>query len=750
MAYDYSGYLKGVIDPPDPTLRESLACVEFSADDMAQWSLRDDETEREWQHIPVSVERSKEGVRLKGGFEEVRRIDNLDKDDPSFWVPLSTLGWSDPRFPIDVARYSIIEITYRCHSAKARPAWQWHYDGGVHFDGLPPTREWRTLARRIPHFGFPSMVTRLTLRLYSTGRSTETVEVQSIRFRMATQEEEAACNTLQTAAKETDAPPHYPLLDEGMPLGVFMHAGTAKRMAESMEIDLSDYWRLALEDVTRHFHNSVAMQGMDEISPGEWRGLLDMAESFGIRLVVMHDWCMDDFAQNGAHLVEKYIEPYADSDAILAYAAADEPPDHSFQAHLQARRLMEVADPKHPLVCMMRDPNSFPLYKPFFAASGMSYFRSHAPWNVAELVRTHQRLSGGQQFWLQAPAFVYGTDTPRWSTCPEMRLMLNHAIANGIRGWFTYTYHNDPIWMGGHCQRSLTGPFLTFSDLWSELGNRVQRLRVMAPLYINATPTDEPEIEFGVHWEKHARARHPDDRDTIQHFWLQGEDYALLYIVSNDIGEVNPVRLEVPGNLPKGLEVYDLTDFTRSRVWAPMERDRSLNMFPGQGQIVLVAEPEVCEYWRDIIVARILEGDRRQLDIDMALAERYGIDLEEDRRALPSIGEGTPLDDLHKMRDLRDHLINLIYDTPALVEPRSKLIEASAGVCACDGALCRLLGAGKADPAHEMGIKVLPLARELAHLRLRLRGGFGPAINEASAALAQRTAALAAEIRAMN
>jgi hypothetical protein len=749
MSYEYSGYLKTLLGAPDPALTDQLEAVEFSADDLAQWSLADDDAEREWQHIPSMIERTPDGVMLRGYFEDLRRIDYLEKDDPSFWVPLSSRNWGDRRLPVDLSRYPIAEITYRCRTPKARPAWMWEYPGGQHFDGLQPTRTWRTIARRIPHFGFPTQIDRLTLRLYSTSRSTEEVEIKSIRFRAASPDEQNVAETVDMPLLRDDVLPSYPLLDDYMPMGVYMNAGTAKRMADSMDISFHDYWRLALEDIARHHHNAVALEEIDLMSRKEWTEVLQLAESFGVRFLAVHDWCMEDFDENGARLVEKFIQPHAGSQAILAWAAGEEPAEHTFQAHLKARRLIAAADPSHPMAVIMRDPDSLPLFAPFFPVSAISHTKSHVAWQVGDMVRTHQQLTRGQHFWMMAPAFVYATDAPAWNTCPEMRLIGNLALANGVHGLFSYTYHNDPIWVGGHCQRSLTGPFLTFSDLWQELSHRMERFQTLSPLLLAAAPDLEPEIDFEVHFQPHRRSQCPPHVPVIRWYWLKGADYSLLYLVNNDIGEVTAVHLKVPDNLPKGLEVFDITNFVRNRSWIPMERQRHIEMFPGQGQMILVAPPSVCEKWRDVISERIMAGDRRQLAIDLDLAQRYHLDVAEVDRFAQSTQSQHPLQGLLRMRDARDNLLNIIYGAPSLIEPRSKIIEASAAICGCDGALCRLVGMGKSDLAHEMGLRVLPLTREMTNLRLRLREGQGMGIYEECASLAQRTEKLLTEIRAL-
>ncbi len=747
MRYEYSGFLKNILGEPDPGLGDTLEQVQFTADDLMQWSTQDEETEKEWLHTPVWVERTPEGMLLQGQFEDVRRIDNIDKNDPSFWVPLSSMQWQDERFPVDVLKYPILEVTYRCRTPMARPAWLWHYPGGSHFDGLQPTREWRTVARRIPHFGFPKMVNRLTFRLYSVSRSREAVEIQSVRFRAASPAEQEACDAQYAALSSEAPPPYYPILDSFMPAGVHMKAGSAKRLAEIMDISFHDYWRLVLEDISRHYHNCVVLEEMSLLSNAEWRDLLSLAESFGIRFVAMHDWPLDEFDQKGQEWVDAYVRPYADSQAILAWVVKDEPPEHMYSALLKSRKAVEAADPNHPVAVMLREPNSYPLLAPYFAASGMAHFRSHSASSLGALIRYHRHLSRGQQFWVQAPAFIYATDTPEWNTCPEMRLMLNQAYASGARGWFTFAYHNDPIWSGGDCQRSLTGPFLTFSDLWSELGARMGRFSAIAPLLLSATPNHTPDIGVRITWREHPKAQHARDVDSIDWHWMHGPDFSLLYVVSNDFSEVTPVNVEFAEPLPKGVALYDITDFTRSRVWAPMEAKRHFEMFPGQGEIIMVAPIEVCERWRDIIGWRMLDGDRQQLNIDLLLARPYNVKIGDIERRMMQVGSSTPLDDLTEMLEARDRLLNIIYSAPELTEPRSRIIQVSAAICGCDGTLCRLLGMGKADLAHEMGLKVLPLARELTNLRLLLRSGKGAEINKECADLAERSIKLLSEIR---
>lgn len=750
MTYEYSGFLKTVLDAPDPSLRDALPCVEFTAADIANWRLRDVPYDLEWQHIPSNFQRTAAGVRLEGRFNDVYQIDNVAVDDPSFWVALSTLGTDDARFPVDAAKYPIIEITYRCTSPNAQPAWQWLYPGGVHFDGLTPTQEWRTIARRVSQNGFPRQVDAVILRLYSTTRAVESFEVKAVRFRAMSDAETKACEACETQLADQRPPRRYRVLEGFFPFGCFMDAASSKRMSSMLGVSLQEYWALAFEDIAKHHHNCVAIEKVDRFSADEWREVLALACSYGIKFFVMHEFPSDSSRMQTNEFFDTHIRPYAGSPEVLAWALYDNPPEHAFRDVLNSRSLLEKADSEHPMGLLLRTPGALPLFAPYMPVIGVEHFRSHVPWELAETVQTHLPLCSGQQMWVVAPGFIYATDTPEWHTCPEMRMMLNHALANGARGWFTFSYHNDPIWIRGSCQRSLTGPFLTFSDLWSELGQRIEQCSALAPTLLNAQPAPGVVPWFRTKIVAHANAQLPEGVEPARVTQLCGEDYDLFCLVSNDVREVTTVWLDLEAAGIHGKRLYDVTDYVRTRHWTPMNPQRHLEMFPGQMHLILAARPDVCDDWSDRIAARMVAGDRRVMEFDMALMRVHDISTREIEDLLTDVSkEGGPKD-LGAMQRARDALVNLLYDSPAIHRTRSKIIEASAAVCACDGSLCRLLGRGKVENARQWGFKVIPLAREFTNLRLELRRGRGEAILDQCAGLAQRAHELLSEIRALS
>ena len=232
-----------------------------------------------------------------------------------------------------------------------------------------------------------------------------------------------------------------------------------------------------------------------------------------------------------------------------------------------------------------------------------------------------------------------------------------------------------------------------------------------------------PNVRLSV--QPHVNSRLPKGLQHISWTWLHGDDYGLLYVVNNDIDEVTSVNLDIPAELSYGQDCYDVTDFVRSREWRPTERYRHLEMFPGQGQIFLFAPPQVAVRERDRMIASLIEDDCRQLGLDLGLARRYGQDITEAQDLIRRIGLGHPTDDLQAAKKARDRITNTMYKHPPFVQARSAILEASAALCGCDGALVVIYDRGRIDEAHERGVEVMNLSRQLMQLRLRMRRGQG-------------------------
>ena len=749
MIYEYSGYLRDVLSQPGEAVGLEAASVDFSTADFAQWSTNDIPSDKGWKGIPVHRSRSNNITRLSGRFENVHRIDNLPSNRPGFWVALGTLNWKTDRLPIDTSLYPIIEITYRCTTENASPALVWMYDGGRHTLPLRNVTGWHTVAHQVTHDGFPSSVSALFLRLYSPSRTTETIEVQSIRFRAMTPEEQDALGKWRGELALLPPPKHYDILDEFMPLGVTMNATTARRQAEMLGVSLEEYWALALEDIVRHHHNCIALDGISQLTKMELDELLQSAETFDVKIVANHDLQTARNARAPEEFFDAHVVPYADSDTILAWGLCHNPAGEDLADLVTGRRLLEQADPNHPMAVLSHFTSDLALFAPRFSVSGLSFHVSHSAWDLGRMVGAHVPLVGGQQLWVEGPGHITASGAPRWNTCPELRLMVNLTFAAGARGWFSRSFHNDPVWVGGDLQRSLTGPFLAFSDLWSELDRCMERFNTVAPMILHATPQPIPRKWYVSGSASDSQVHLPEGVPPTSSYWLRGNDYNLFVVISNDVRGMTALRVSIPEKLSKQYDIYDITDFLRTREWVPMALERHIEMFPGQARIVLAGPRKVCEFWRDAIASRLIEDDRRQMAFSTRLAHVYGLDTKPIDELVKGVGGHGDLSKLQIMDRARGMLVDLIYNDADIAEARSAIIDATTSVCACDGALCRLVESGKSALAHEWGLKIIPYAREFTNLRLQLRRGRGAKLVDQTRDLGKRALDTLAEIRAL-
>ena len=749
MIYEYTGLLKGVSGPPAESERAAAESVVFAAADLAQWTSKDFPEEKDWCNIPVHRMRKENVVRLSGRFDEVRRMDSLPAEHLGYWVPLGTLGWKDERLPIDVLRFPVIEVTYRCLSEGAVPAILWTYRGGENRMLLPAAPGWRTVATHVSPAGFPAQVDGVLLRLYSSVRATASVEVETIRFRAMTSTEEEAFPQVIRALDAMPKPREYPLLKEFLPLGVCMDAAAARRLAEMLGISMMDYWWLAFEDIVKHHHNSIALANLGQLTDSEQSELLGLAEAYGIRMVVTRGFVDADNVEDRRDLIQSMVKPLANSRAILAWQPHPDASEETIANRVDFRMAMEEADSYHPVATVVSSPAGLPVASRHFAVAAFRFTKSHAPWELGRMVSTHVPLARCQQVWVYAPAFVGPTGTPEWSTCPEMRLMVNLGLANGARGWFSCSYHNEPAWAEGLWQRSLTGPFLAFSDLWAELDIDMNLYNAIAPLLLYSEPEemrDDWQIARSTSGEN---ALLPEGMPPTSSFRLRGSDYELLVFISNDTRGMTGLDICVPDERVKNIELHDLGDFVRTRKWTPMPLNRHIEMFPGQARIILAGPLPVCAWWRNALAARLVDDDRRQIRFNIDLARAYGLDTRPVEDLIGGVGGSDDVKKLEIADQASDMLVDLLYSSPATAEARSCIIDATAAVCACDGVLCRLMGRGKIGQAQDMGRKVIPLAQEFTSLRIELRKGRGAGILEQARDLVRRSRVVLEELRAI-
>ena len=687
--------------------------------------MGDDPAEPEWQAVHGKIRHENDIIRIAAHFENARRIDIMDRDDPRFWF-----GFSSPAnqpLRVDVRRYPVLEIEIRNVDLRGLFKVACFYPGGEFLFTLPIDQDWHTFGMLVGP-DFPQEINALSLRCYGSWRETGTIEVRWVGFRALEPEEQHQLTALETICASRPGTPTIPALPEGFfPFGVFLDAEASARLGDIMDISFHDYWRLALEDIARHHHNCVVLERAEKMGPELGAQLVEQAQGYGIRLIPSFSTLPDPDAPDAKSQVEHFTGAFRNHPAIAAWACGRLPEDNVCAWWQGLQGVFQELRVTQPLLCSAEHPGNVERLSRSTPVLWFHFFKSGVPWDAGRAVAVHERQKGHRALWFTAPAFTRASGAPHWGTCPGMRLMLNLAMANGTDGWFTHAYHHVPSWLQGPLERSLTGPFQTFSDLWTELGNRLERLTSLAPAFQAVRPVDTPPAGFSCEARKHAQSTLDDSIPPVSVFWLAGEQIKLCHVVNNDLMQVTSVTLEFPDAFGPDSAVFDLTHFVRNRVWSPVRSPRRLEMFPGQGQVFLIASKNVAADWRDRIAAQILAADHRQVLVDLDLARQYITNLEETEAALTGMS-ANPLADLVRVHTAREKLINMIYACPDLFEARSALIEASSLLCACDEALARLHAAGRTEAAHDFGMRTLPLARQLTSYRLLLRRGEGRAI----------------------
>ncbi len=747
--YQYVGYLETILYKPDQSLKDNTDGIIIQGEEMRSWVCEDLDDTHEWRGIPARKAPSEDGIILKGDFQSVKSIDNFAENDPRHWVALSTLQLEgDNKLSIDCNKYPIAEVTYRCISDNAQPAWMWTYGGGSHVAPLPKSKEWKTVAKSIQHFGFPGTIEQVIFRLYSSSRTSEAFEIKSIRFRsMTAEEEEALARNYESLEKQfnTQAADQ---LKTFFPFGVYMDARTARRLAEMLNITLNEYWDFVMEDLLMHHHNCISVAHIDELSSEEWEELLKRCKEHSIKLIPRHDYPLNGPEEEQQRIIDTCITPYVDSDEIFCHNLTGEPTECTFPKILEAKAAIESADPNHPLAILTRFPNAYGLYAPFFQASGVGHFRPHNPWNCGDMVNTHLPLCKSQQFWVGAPTFMYPSQTPPWNSCPEMRLTFNLALAAGARGWLAYSYHNDPLWIQGRVQRTLTGPFLAFSDLWSELSMRMRYGQAMAPMLLETTPVEEVD-----EWFVNSISTDTEDIpgpgiDPFSLFQLKGNDFDLYIIINNNVREMASINIDIPEDAAAGKGMYDITGYITDQVWRPIRRKRHEEMFPGGESYLLVASHERCNEWCDVIANRLIEMDLDKIKYCLPLAKAYGLPCKKVESTLSDVASTPEPRHISIIHNAKTRLVDLLQNCEHLSELEANLYHIRALICACDGAICRLINMGNNDIAKQYGEELLPIAVELTHLRLELKRGHAKDHIEASHSLVNQAQKLLDSIRA--
>ncbi len=746
MTYTYGGFAAKLFPKPDEEQLQTLPAVTLTQRDIYQWTHQDIDQNKK---IAASHKKIKEGIQFTGRFGSVSALNCISLKEPVIFASMGTFGWQNEIFPIDTQQYPVLEITYRVPDDLIQPRITWFYEGGQVEEVLPVTRKWETVALLMVWKGFPEKIENVVVRMYSSVCATRTLEIASVRFRALSEEEALAIKDAEKypCGREYDFPDSA--AEPFMPIAVQMNAGTARRLAEMLGLSLAEYWNLAFEDIVLHHHNSVVLEECFSLNLEEIREFLSCAEHFSLR-VILSITTLDCDGDDLSEITIERIRTLGDSKVILGWYIVPDPSDSNLERLARIRWKIAEAAPLHQVSIRLHSAFSLARVGRCFSSYTIPFRRNHIPWSLGNEIRIHHPLTDGIPLWVESTTSLNGMNVPKWSTCPEMRLQMGMAFARGVQGWITDRYHNDPLWTGGTHQRSLTGSFLTFSDLWSELGSGAEMYNAIAPLLLDMTPVPLRRVPFISKCEAAENAQTFEKLPPAQWYRLRGESFNVFMVISMDIRGVTSLEVQIPQRLLRRASIFNLTDFVYKREWKRMLLKQHVEMFPGYAYAILVGGGDICEKWRAEIAERLIEDDRRQLYIRRKLCEAHGVDLSEPDALVRQASLEGDLRKLQLMEQAHAMMIDLIYETPGLADARSAIIRAMAIACACDGVLCRMVTQGRPAMAQEWGMKVISLAREFTHLRLELRAGKGKDILPHCEHLVQRASELLEKLHEMS
>ena len=113
----------------------------------------------------------------------------------------------------------------------------------------------------------------------------ELERVKSIQSPALSEEESEASTKSLKSIEEFRQTQQYPILRSFMPLGVFMDAEAARRLAKMLGITSGEYWELVMEDLAMHDHNAIALAHIDKMAAEERDDLLWRCERHGVKIL---------------------------------------------------------------------------------------------------------------------------------------------------------------------------------------------------------------------------------------------------------------------------------------------------------------------------------------------------------------------------------------------------------------------------------------------------------------------------------
>jgi len=617
----------------------------------------------------LTIKEVTDGVlRLGIRYVAAQRNDgvNMVFGDPIWWPPGPT-AWG----PFEMTKYPFVEIKWRSNGegfmynyavemgdGSRHAEYTWSRPHAKETDAVG--REWMITRLRIaPDSSAPSKATavkllgiNITVRCFiAQGRPAQRedayTEIDYIRVRGFTEEEAAReANVIATLADFPSG--SWRGLDTFFPWGVFgtgFLRGDFEWWAGDYEGAYGIYSRNHINFIATNYEIEISRVGGPALSTDDWSSavdayagavapLIESARATGLKragdIRYLHTGRDPNDGYKQLLPIAKRItqEVHPDDDVIVAWTLADEPGVESLTRMAGCIRALRETDPlKRPGLVAFNALSKMAPYVPYL---GLNYWgnypvlgRGRDPWNIRRLAREYRKLLPDVPMWPVLAAFETrppAGDSYIRPSDAEMRLMAYLSIAEGAKGivWFHgYGSGRDEhlLERTGHARG---GMLATVADLG-------ERLIPIGQQLLATDPVDDPGVRVTQLTE--GDADHVVTASVLQH---RTDPIHFLVVINEDVDNTRAAKVTVsdPDILAAAQGVYDLYALDGADLLTGDSFSVAL-LAGGDARIYAVCDREAYEDVRvRILCAKALE-DARVLMPDLAVARRWGIDLEE-------------------------------------------------------------------------------------------------------------------------
>ena len=591
-----------------------------------------------------------------------------DPTHPNDWLNLvyGNIVWGHKNWPewgpFDLKEYPIVEIKWRGdpfsfwygkETADGKKVQDYAHLSADRTETDAQGREWNiSIFRAAADSSVPGPHTPVKLLginpMFTMGKTDQVLELDTIRVRGVTEEEtEREANVIQTLSEFPKG--RWRGLDTFFPWGVYgtgFLRGMFEWWAGDYEGAYGIYSRNHVNFIATNYEIEISRVGGRTLGTDDWSAavdnyaravapLIESARATGLKRAADMRYLdagrdpKDGYTQLLPIAKRITQEVHPNDDVIVAWTLADEPGVDKMLAMAGCIRALRETDPhKRPGLVVFNAPQKMAPYVPYL---GLNYWDNYPvlgsgrnPWNIRKLAREYRELLPDVPMWPVLAAFETRPPAGNAYVRPsdaEMRLMAYLAIAEGAKGivWFHgYGSGRDEhlLERTGHARGGMMATL-------SELG---ERLIPIGQQLLATDPVDDARVE--VKQSSEGDAEHVVTVSVLRH---RSAKIHYLVAINEDVGQTREAKAVILGEaiLADGQGVYDLYALDGVDL---IKGEKAFGIAPlagGDARIYAVCGEEDCQDIRSkILCARALE-EVRSLMPDVAIARRWGIDLDE-------------------------------------------------------------------------------------------------------------------------